>query len=189
VSKSGEYQINIYRNKYVGVPQGTLCGPLFWLAFINSYQPPKCQQTMYADDITCYWRSGGPVDSGAIQDCVQYGMRWCDENCMQLNLNKTKIMCLWRPRADINDAMTTVHITQETEIEVVTSAKFLGIVIDNRLNFNDHISQILSKTGKRFYFLLHLKRLGISTDKLVSFYLCSTVNSCLCYSCFLCIFN
>jgi hypothetical protein len=65
-------------------------------------------------------------------------------------------MCLWRPRADINDAMTTVHITQGTEIEVVTSAKFLGIVIDNILNFNDHISQILSKTGIKdsiFYYI------------------------------------
>ena len=38
----------------VGVPQGTLTGPMFWLAFINSYNSPLSQcNTMYADDITC----------------------------------------------------------------------------------------------------------------------------------------
>ena len=37
----------------VDVPQGTLAGPMFWLAFINSYNPPQSQcTTMYADDIT-----------------------------------------------------------------------------------------------------------------------------------------
>ena len=38
----------------VGVPQGTLAGPMFWLAFTNSYNPPLSQcNTMDADDITC----------------------------------------------------------------------------------------------------------------------------------------
>ena len=35
----------------VGVPQGTLLEPLFWLAFSNSYTP-DADITMYADDIT-----------------------------------------------------------------------------------------------------------------------------------------
>ena len=43
-----------YADINVGVPQGTLAGPLFWLAFINSYTPPSSScNTMYADDITC----------------------------------------------------------------------------------------------------------------------------------------
>ena len=38
----------------VGVPQGTFAGPMLWLAFVNSYNPPQSQcNAMYADDITC----------------------------------------------------------------------------------------------------------------------------------------
>ena len=41
----------------VGVPQGTLSSPLFWLAFIDSYDIPASaiQTIKYVDDISCSW--------------------------------------------------------------------------------------------------------------------------------------
>ena len=42
-----------YITSSVGVPQGTILGPLFWLAFINSYKPNDVVITLYADDVTC----------------------------------------------------------------------------------------------------------------------------------------
>ena len=39
----------------VGLPQGTLAGPLFWVAYVNDLQPPPPTTTVvYADDTTCY---------------------------------------------------------------------------------------------------------------------------------------
>ena len=79
-----------YKPIDVGVPQGTLLGPMFWLAFINSYNPPSSHSiTMYADDITCT----GPLtesNSSHIQSAIDWGLEWCEQQSMTLNLDKTK---------------------------------------------------------------------------------------------------
>jgi hypothetical protein len=177
-------ETSTYIPSNVGVPQGTICGPLFWLAFINAYDPPSCDQTMYADDITCYW-SSKTMDIPAITNCLEYGIEWCNEQSMKLNLTKTKIMCLRRPRAKNDDNNANVSI-QDTQIELVQCTKFLGIMLDDRLSFNQHIDYVISKANSRFYTLLLLKRQGVSSVKLSNFY-CCVIRSVLVYAvpCFL----
>jgi hypothetical protein len=160
-----------YMLSQVGVPQGTICGPLFWLAFIDSYQPKHTSLTAYADDITCYW-SNTPLDMQGMEDRIVYGQRWCKENHMKLNLSKTKAMCLKVKQGET---------TQSAAVGIVDSIKFLGVMIDSRLKFNNHIEYVISKSNKRFYALLQLKRLGVDTDKLKSFY-CSSIRSVLVYA-------
>ena len=75
----------------VGVPQGTIVGPLFWLAFINSYKPDIVDLTMYADDVTCSHPIKSASDS-LLNQTVEWGLQWCQENSMTLNMTKTKGM-------------------------------------------------------------------------------------------------
>jgi hypothetical protein len=88
-------------------------------------------------------------------------------------------MCLHRPRAK-EDESVDIQI-QDTTIEMVNCTKFLGIILDNRLNFNHHIDYVISKTNSRFFMLLQLKRQGISTVKLTNFYSC-VIRSVLVYA-------
>ena len=75
----------------VGVPQGTLAGPMFWLAFINSYNPPQSQcNTMYADDITCTIPVSCSIDDN-IQPVVEWGISWNTEHKMALTRDKTNL--------------------------------------------------------------------------------------------------
>ena len=78
----------------VGLPQGTLAGPMFWLAFVNSYNPPQSQcNTMYADDNACTIQVSCSIDNN-IQPVVQWGIDCSAEHKMTLNLDKTKAMLI-----------------------------------------------------------------------------------------------
>ena len=44
------------------------------------------------------------------------------------------------------------------ELEVVHSAKLLGVAITSGLSWNDHIDKVLKKASKCLYFLVQLKR-------------------------------
>ena len=85
---------------------------------------------------------------------------------MTLNLTKTKAMML-----TLSANSKPPHIT--SPLDIVESWKFLGVFIDRNLTFNDHIDYVTSKAKQRFYWLLQLKRLSVSTDKLTRFYLCN----------------
>jgi hypothetical protein len=63
---------------------------------------------------------------------------------------------------------------------MVTSWEFLGVIIDQYLNFHTHIGYVLDKAQKKFYSQLQLKRFGVSCDKLVLFYV-ANIRSILTY--------
>ena len=56
------------------------------------------------------------------------------------------------------------------EFEIVSSAKFLGVVISSDLKWSAHIDSIMTKAAKRLYLLRQLKRVGIAQSVLVSFH-------------------
>ena len=157
-------QVSSYIPAGVGVPQGTLSGPMFWLAFVNSYTPPGSVVTMYADDITCSAAISNAEDS-CIQAVVEWGLSWCAEHSMTLNLSKTKAMFL-----TLGPNSKTPPCTLSSPVEIVNSWKFLGVFIDKFLNFEEHTNYITNKAKTRFYALLQLKRMGIAQEKLCLFY-------------------
>ena len=55
-------------------------------------------------------------------------------------------------------------------LEVVDSAKILGLTVSNNLKWNNYIDQIISKARKRLYFLSQLKRARVGTKELVLFF-------------------
>ena len=152
-----------YADINVGVPQGTLAGPLFWLAFINSYTPPSSScNTMYADDITCSIPIACSVDD-QIQDTIDWGLQWSRDFKMNLNLDKTKAMLL---TLGANSNAPTVF----SPVDIVDQWKFLGVIIDKYLSFSQHVEYVTEKAQKRIFSLLQLKRLSVSTEKLCLFY-------------------
>ena len=57
-----------------------------------------------------------------------------------------------------------------TNIEVVPSAKLLGVMISNDLKWNVHVEMICKKVAVSLYFLRQLKRAKVPANDLLSFY-------------------
>ena len=80
-----------------GVPQGSILSPLLFLIFINDLplyiQSTSTSVDLYADDTYFYCSSHDKLvierNLQASLDCLQ---RWCHENGMVLNTDKTKVM-------------------------------------------------------------------------------------------------
>ena len=127
-----------YANINVGVPQGTLAGPLFWLAFVNSYTPPinSCN-TMYADNITCSIPIVCSVND-QIQDIIDWGLQWSRDFKMNLNLDKINAIFL---TLGANSNAPTVF----SPVQIVDQWKFLGISIDKYLSFSQHVEYVTEK--------------------------------------------
>ena len=51
--------------------------------------------------------------------------------------------------------------------------KFLGVLIDCKLTFKDHVQHIISKCTSRLYFMRVLKCQGLNASGLKTFYLCN----------------
>ena len=94
-------------------------------------------------------------------------MQWCARNNMSLNPRKCKeiLVCFWK-----NNPNFPPMIVDEQPIEVVKSAKLLGLIFKDDLKWNDHVAYIVKKSAKRLYMLRLLKRARCDTKTLISVY-------------------
>ena len=108
---------------------------------VNSYNPPQSQPGMYPDDSKCTIPVSCPTD-GNIQPAVEWGINWSKEHKMTLNLDETKAML------NPNTLVPTVFPQYNY---FVTEWKFLGVVIDQLLNFNYHVAYVVKRAQKTIF--------------------------------------
>lgn len=135
-----------------GVPQGSHLGPLIFILFINDLPALlQCENLLYADDLKIYRCIQGPNDCTALQDDVDTLLRWCASNGMEISRGKCKVITFHRIRSPI---ITEYRIGGEP-LERVQSIKDLGVILDRKLSFNEHISAV---TAKSFAMLGFIRR-------------------------------
>lgn len=63
------------------------------------------------------------------------------------------------------------HITiNDKQIEVVSSARLLGVIVSDNLRWNAHVESICKKAAKRLYFLKQLRRAKVPSEDMLLFY-------------------
>ena len=82
-------------------------------------------------------------------------IEWPRKNRVVLNPDKCKELRI--SFSQNPEAFDTVSINGN-EIEVVNSAKLLGITISDNLTWNAHINEDVKKASKKLYFPIQLKR-------------------------------
>ena len=109
----------------------------------------------------------GKNEESKVHTLIDDLTRQISESQFKLNETKCKELRIGfcKPRA-----MFDPIIVNGEMLEVVDSAKILGLTVSNNLKWNNHIDQIISKARKRLYFLSQLKRARVGTKELVLFF-------------------
>ncbi len=114
-------------------------------------------------------------DETAYREEVSILTKWCQENHLSLNIDKTKELVVDYRRQSREHTPITID---KTPVERLSSFKFLGVHITEDLTWSAHTDAVLKKAHQRLFFLRWLRKFGTSPRILRSFYTC-TVESIL----------
>ena len=160
-----------YMTIICGVPQGSVLGPLLFLIYINDLENviKKCDTFLYADDTVIVTSAPNMyIIHRNLQHDLQNITNWCKGNELTLNIKKTKCMVLGTKHKIKRTPTIPIYIDNQS-IDYVTTYKYLGITIDQTLNFNVHANQVI-KTVSYKLFLLQKIRKYITTQAAINIY-------------------
>ena len=146
-----------------GVPQGSVLGPILFLIYINELSSiPLCkgEAILFADDTALVFRERSW--QGVFENC-QMGLKrvkdWLDCNLLSLNVEKTKYMTFSKTSKGMHRTAglsLIVHTCKDSPsalcacstLDMVSTIKYLGLTLDNRLSWSYHIYNTAAKIRK-----------------------------------------
>ena len=130
-----------YMDVEMGVPQGSILGPLLFLLYINDF-PNICKHSsciLYADDTALFFESN---DANKLQDMLNNDLpnicKWLQANKLSLNTDKTYCQLYNMTRKVVKPIVAL----NGKDISFVTKMKYLGVLIDEKLSWNEHIDYV-----------------------------------------------
>ena len=131
-----------------GVPQGSILGPVLFTLYVNDIPAQlKSLISMYADDTKVYTALVSESSLTSLKSDLRTLETWAKTMQMKFHPEKCKVMHLGR-----TNPKTTYHMKTEEggyhELEEVEVEKDLGVEVDNKLKFSNHIQSKVNKANK-----------------------------------------
>ncbi|KAI3368475.1 hypothetical protein L3Q82_025486, partial [Scortum barcoo] len=139
-----------------GAPQGTVLSPFLFTLYTSdfTYSTDSCHLQKFSDDtaiVGCVSEGNDCEYRKVIMDFVD----WCELNHLQVNASKTKEMVIDFSRKPSDIAPVNI---QGLDIERVRTYKYLGVHLNNKLDWTDNTDSLYKRGQSR---LLHAEEAGI----------------------------
>ena len=138
------------QNVLYGVPQGSVLGPLLFLIYVNDISSalPKHKLRLFADDSNIFVSDINPRSlKNQMIEVLKNMDEWFKANKLTINMSKTKYSIFVKPRSDIPNILNSVTVNG-TKISRVSDSKYLGLILDDKLNWSKHIDELNEKLSK-----------------------------------------
>ena len=170
---SNRYQVVKYndyeseaRKILCGVPQGSILGPLLFLIYINDLPMVSSlfMPILFADDTNLFC-TNDKLDILVSEINVELVNihTWVRVNKLSLNIEKTNFM-LFTPNG-FSRNMNCINIDGH-RIEEVRQTKFLGVILNNKLNWHAHCEYICGKMSKGIGIIIKARKVFNETTLL-----------------------
>uniref|UniRef100_A0A1B6KD14 Reverse transcriptase domain-containing protein n=2 Tax=Cicadellinae TaxID=33370 RepID=A0A1B6KD14_9HEMI len=139
-----------------GVPQGSVLGPVLFVLFVNDFpayiRDHNTTCVMYADDTTLLIKNDsaeGVYESATSS--LSKALNYCRRNDLAMNPSKT---------VHINFSKRKDHIPNPLDVSRKDHIKFLGVTIDHKLTWTEHVNQVCKKISTGIYVVRRIKCIG-----------------------------
>ena len=133
---------------HIGTPQGSCLSPLLFKIFFNDITScsTSLHFTLFADDTSLYMRNSNLL---TLYNCLNEELsnigEWLVANKLALNVQKTVYM-LFSGRKPLGTVPELYILDQN--VARVSQTKFLGIFVDEKLNWKSHINHVIGKVSR-----------------------------------------
>ena len=152
-----------------GAPQGTVLAPVLFSIYTNDCTTifNNIPIIKYADDTSIQALISNDSDLSNYYAEIDRFVNWCDSHYLLLNVKKTKEFIVDFRRSD--NVHENIVIKGEV-VERVTHYKYLGVIFDEKLDWNKNSEKVQSKVNQRVYFMYQVSKYKIDTRILSLFY-------------------
>ena len=142
-----------------GTPQGTVLSPVLFTIHTDVLRASSSKSTVikFADNTVLLGYIPDPgIDNEVYFDEVNRTSSVCSDNDLLLNPTKThELITTQRETPEVPTLMLG-----DIAIPESNSVKYLGVLVDNKLKFHDHMIDWLNTASKRMYVVRRFSALG-----------------------------
>ena len=131
-----------------GIPQGSVLGPLLFVLYVNDLPDlTKSNTFLFADDIKIFRAITNKNDQDILQQDLSILEQWSDKWLLKFHPDKCKHMEIGKNNIGENEYFMTSNNVKHS-LATTDKQTDLGVIIDSKLSFDDHINQVVNKATK-----------------------------------------